>query len=165
MDWEARVAFDTHDLHGKYVSPQAHGFCFLRGLVGMTCMVNTWVPVHRQTDFLSSGGPSGRRGEGSTSRRAPRRPSRAESIRSPPREPCWSRPHGRLTCAEGSSDSPWDRRLSPPRAAAPAGGASAPASLESAITSFQGRPGEARPEEPRQIPGAQRRRHRQLSER
>ena len=41
MDWEARVAFDTHDLHGKYVSPQAHGFCFLRGLVGMTCMVNT----------------------------------------------------------------------------------------------------------------------------
>lgn len=61
-------------------------------------------------------------------------------------------PRGALTCAEGSSASPWDRRLSPPRAAAPAGGASAPASLESPITSLQGRRGVAAPEEPRQTP-------------
>lgn len=45
-----------------------------------------------------------------------------------------------LTCAEGSSESAWDRRLSPPRAAAPEGEASAPASLGSPIISD---PGEA----------------------
>lgn len=43
-----------------------------------------------------------------------------------------------LTCAEGSSDSVWDRRLSPPRVAAPDGEASAPASLGSPIISDPG---------------------------
>lgn len=43
-----------------------------------------------------------------------------------------------LTCAEGSSESVWDRRLSPPRAAVPEGEASAPASLGSPIVSDSG---------------------------
>lgn len=47
-------------------------------------------------------------------------------------------PRRRLTCAEGSSDSAWDRRLSPPRVAAPGGEASAPASLGSPIISVPG---------------------------
>lgn len=57
-----------------------------------------------------------------------------------PEIPAGRAPPMTLTCAEGSSDSVWDRRLSPPRAAAPDGEASAPASLGSPIISD---PGEA----------------------
>lgn len=70
--------------------------------------------------------------------------SRSSTISLPgpqtPKSPVGRAPPMTLTCAEGSSESVWDRRLSPPRAAAPEGEASAPASLGSPIISD---PGEA----------------------
>lgn len=57
-----------------------------------------------------------------------------------PEIPAGRAPPPPLTCAGGSSESVWDWRLSPPRAAAPEGEASAPASLGSPIISD---PGEA----------------------
>lgn len=67
-------------------------------------------------------------------------------------------PRRRLTCAEGSSDSAWDRRLSPPRVAALGGEASAPASLGSPIISVPGRQPDARAPESATGTRAQRRR-------
>lgn len=92
----------------------------------------------------------GRRGEGAKA--AGNRDIPPGGAGAQPRSPA-AAPRGGRTCAEGSSDSAWDRRLSPPRAVAPAGGASAPASLESPITSVQGRRGAAGPEQPPQEPG------------
>lgn len=55
-----------------------------------------------------------------------------------PEIPAGRAPPTTLTCAEGSSESAWARRLSPPRAAVPEGEASAPVSLGSPIISDSG---------------------------
>lgn len=124
----ARVASDTSDLQ-----------------------VNTWIPDARHTDASPVLGGCRGGAEKAPEAAGNRDLSLPGGTGPQPRSPAVT-PRG-LTCAEGSSASPGDRRLSPPRAAAPAGGASAPASLESPITSGRRGRGEAGPETPRHGPG------------
>ena len=131
-----------NDLHGEYLStcPQAHGLSFLRGPVG-----EAWRRLHQPPGTMTS----------LPGRADPQPPAGALQV-PPPRRTHLCRRFLRLPLRQEAEPSP---------SSGPGRRSLGPGLLRVRHHLVPGRPGEARPEEPRRIPGAQRRRRKQRSKR